>query len=309
MKKLFIITALISCFLLTPLNVIAQEIGNQWITYPQPDDSSQVWFRRTFVTQKRPKNARLAIASPGYIQVFINERNVSRDVLFSYPHQEGTDFSLMTVNISRYLRNDSNTIAVWYAPNPALETDKQLSLCYFGTNSKGKPFASYADGTWYCKKACGWANDSIEVYDATKYDKEWKWTTTNLSSWVHPFGSTDQKKYRMSEKTNYYEAYHRTATYSPTRTTTSKDTITYTFPKPFDGWIRLTIRNAKAGQKINIGEFVYICSGETDEQACRKFTTSRLKEVRIWGKNLKKSMFQNVEGIEIQPYIHTSWQN
>ena len=53
----------------------------QWMAYPHPDDTAQVWFRNSYEIAERPVTARITIASTGYFELYVNERNVTGDVL------------------------------------------------------------------------------------------------------------------------------------------------------------------------------------------------------------------------------------
>ena len=50
--------------LLWVLNSHAQEFGTHWISYPLPNDSSEVWFRKRYIIHQRPMQA-LALAYIG----------------------------------------------------------------------------------------------------------------------------------------------------------------------------------------------------------------------------------------------------
>lgn len=69
----------------------AQEFGTQWVCHPAADDTSQIWFRKTFVTLQRPARAAVTIASTGRFQLFVNGRNVSGDVLLPTTERITTD--------------------------------------------------------------------------------------------------------------------------------------------------------------------------------------------------------------------------
>lgn len=47
------------------LNSHSQEFGTHWISYPFPDDSTEVMFRHTYITKHRPQQAFITFASMG----------------------------------------------------------------------------------------------------------------------------------------------------------------------------------------------------------------------------------------------------
>lgn len=68
----------------------------------------------------------------------------------------------------------------------------------------------------------------------------------------------------------------------------------------FADYIRITLREAKKGERLEINGLVYICSGEMDEQAFRRLSTSRQKSITIKGdRHFRKSQIQKIEGLEI----------
>jgi len=305
MRKIILFFMLI----LNIATINAQEFGTSWITSPEGNDSSQIWFRRSYVTKNKPQKAFLSVATTGTVQIYVNERKVTGNILSPVQDTEGNkeEAFIIKFDITRFLRNDTNTIAVWYAPTNQKKTDKAISATYYGTNSKGSAFSYASDGTWLTKLAPGWNKGDEEGYDARLYDKDWKKATIDKSSWKYAFSSADRQTFVIAEKSTNYTTYKKSRLIEKTNSSVDSTGIKYTFGNSFTGQIRLTIRNAKAGTKFTMGKFTYICCGETDEQAFRRFSTETQKEVLITGENFKQSMIQNIEGIEIIPYIHNSY--
>ena len=71
----YITTLIIS--ILWVLSSQAQEFGTHWISYPLPNDSSEVWFRQSYIMNECPTQAFMNIASTGNYKLYINERNVT----------------------------------------------------------------------------------------------------------------------------------------------------------------------------------------------------------------------------------------
>ena len=57
--------------------------------------------------------------------------------------------------------------------------------------------------------------------------------------------------------------------------------LIYDFGQPVEGWVRITMRGMKKGEVIEVNGLRYICKGGTDDQACRRFTTSPSGVARI----------------------------
>ena len=74
----------------------------------------------------------------------------------------------------------------------------------------------------------------------------------------------------------------------------------YDFGLGFIGFARVTLRGARKGERIFIGDMEYICSGQLDEQACLRFTTMPVRKLTIYGDNkFRADHIVNVEGISI----------
>ncbi len=115
-----------------------------------------------------------------------------------------------------------------------------------------------------------------------------------------------------SQKTDYrrvaYTAERVTKIITPAYYVVEGDTVCYEFNTGFHGYVRVTLRDANMGERLNINGLGYQCSGEMDEQAYRKFTRRTFRNVWITGdQHFKNSQIQRVEGIETAPYPHISW--
>lgn len=294
------------------LNSHGQEFGTHWISHPFPDDSAEVLFRHTYVTRHRPKQAFITFASMGSCKVYINERNISREIF--YKNETPRGITLHTYDITRYLRPDSNTIAVWYAPCPQAQAysqdaaSKQLSLDYYGTKHDGSTFYQQADESWCCSLLEGnWtAQDStgstIEVFDNRQYDDNWK-----ASNYVFTEAEKPVRRLLKEEKDTYTtiptfpaKGNRLRLVLSPIAENEDSLGLHYDFCRFFRGSARITLREAKRGEKLEINGLVYICSGKMDEQAFRRLSTSQQRAITIKGdRHFRKSQIQKIEGLEI----------
>ena len=96
------------------LNSYAQEFGTHWVSYPFPNDSSEILYRKIYHLNQKPLKAEINMASGGNTRLYINERNATPSIF-----NEGARDSILlmqTIDISRYLKKGENIIAVWYAP-------------------------------------------------------------------------------------------------------------------------------------------------------------------------------------------------
>ena len=294
------------------LNSHSQEFGTHWISYPFPDDSTEVMFRHTYITKHRPQQAYITFASMGSCKVYINERNVSREVYYRNTTPQG--ILLHTYDVTRYLRPDSNTIAVWYAPCPQATAysqnaaSKQLTLDYYGTSHNGSAFYQQADESWSCSLSEGnritqdSIGNTIEVFDNRQYDNNWK-----ASDFF--FQESEKPVHRLLKETKgiyttlpTYPAYVNRLRHVLSPIAEHEDSLGlhYDFGRFFQGSVRITLREAKKGERLEINGLVYICSGEMDEQAFRRLSTSQQKSITIKGdRHFRKSQIQKIEGLEI----------
>lgn len=283
------------CFLWQPSS-FSQEFGCHWVSYPLPNDSSEVIFKQTYTYKQKPLQASITLASTGNLKVYVNERNVSRDI-FIKGFVNGS-LAYHTFNITRYLKPNKNTISIWYAPTQNSLIGKQLSLEYYGIDANGDSFYHKADGKWLCKELHGCSTPSDkEYYDGLRMPNNWKsFDASQAKTWLHPTGSPigNSPNIRMSYEQNLLDKILRpVATYT--------DSVGYhiDFGRPFYGTIRLTIRDAKRGSQMNISGLHYVCTGEMDEQAFRRFNFRKQRTFTIRGEDFQKNWIVFIEGLEI----------
>ena len=68
---------------------------------------SDIWFRHTYLTQRRPISATLSVTARGRYRVYVNESNVTPPLPTDNCHHPVT----IDIDVSGYLRSDSNTVA------------------------------------------------------------------------------------------------------------------------------------------------------------------------------------------------------
>lgn len=287
----------------------AQEFGTHWISYPLPNDSSEVWFRKRYMMQQLPIQAQITLASTGFYKLFINERNVTGSTKF-----DGIKDSVLlsrTFDVTHYLRKGENIIAVWYAPQGKPSYGKQLSLEFYGWNQDSIPFYHKADGKWLCRQLKDCSNGENERFDGRTNTQIWKSEEFQSKGWVHPTGSiaidsicndTSIPRNHLALKENKVikaenKVYNVLA---PVYTFTDSTGYNIDFGRPFRGTIRLTLREAHHGDKLYINGYQYICNGELDEQAFFRFKYQNRRIYTItWSERFKRNDIVNIEGLEI----------
>lgn len=333
-----------------------------WIHHPGAAPDEQVWFRRTFTGHGRPRQAAIEVASSGHIIVYVNGYNVSTDMPVDGCNDrtescgdttEGTETGMpdSTVRVTRYdvtrfMRPDTNVVAVWYSPAAGISTGpqtdhKQLSLTFFGKygtavgipgsrkdegNGRGIGFCHTTDATWLCRtNGCRTGrSDGNETTDGSQWRADWNATDFSVTGWTGAAVTKDYSRSVLTEVPPLHTAWHTTAILAYRYAGENNGGLTYECDGTFRGMVRVTLRGMLRGDVISIGGLQYVCSGETDEQACRRFTTTTCGQVTIgWrpavnvrnlangrpsaARRLTPDNIMNVEGIRIEPYFHSSW--
>lgn len=170
------------------------DFGCRWMSHPAPDDTSHVWFSRTIVTSAKemPRAAYIRIATTGRFVLYVNGRNVST-ALFTPDRQKGdTAVSAIAYDVQRFLRTDTNTIALLYCPS--MRTRRQVSVCFYGiaadssrfaVSGTDRPcFALNGNAGWLCRHADTWqTHDGGEAMNPNLYPHRWTDANQPLALW------------------------------------------------------------------------------------------------------------------------------
>lgn len=298
--------ALVS-LLMAALTATAGDWGLCWIAHPAADDGRQLWFRRSFELQEPPIMARITIASSGLYSLFVNGYNVSTDVLVPEPTPADGGIAVMTFEVARFLRAGDNVVAVWYSPTQC--NSKQLALSLYAIDGSDNACALRTDGTWLCREANACTTpDGNEIVDDNAYVADWNMPGASVMGWQH---AEPQRMLPPSPLVIVPPVHMARRVASISRYTFLDDdgaNVAYRFGHLFDGWVRVTLRGMHRGDTISVNGLTYICSGRTDEQACRQFTKSISSVAFISGpEGFSRENITNVEAIDIEEYLHRSW--
>lgn len=162
----------------------AGDFGCRWMSHPAPDDTSHVWFRHTFVLEEpdMPRTAYIHVATTGRFVLYVNGRNVST-ALFT-PDRTPNDTTVMAISydVRRFLRPDSNTIALLYCPST--RTRRQVSVSFYGIAADSSHFATNDTDGWLCRHADTWqTHDGGEAMNRNTYPYRWTDTDQPLALW------------------------------------------------------------------------------------------------------------------------------
>ena len=298
---------------------------------------SDIWFRHTYLTQRRPISATLSVTARGRYRVYVNESNVTPPLPTDNCHHPVT----IDIDVSGYLRSDSNTVAILY--HPVGPHDHQIAVCYYGVGRDGRPFGHKADGGWLCRPVDEGSGDGIDRgYTQTVSTACWTPVSAPGRLEIEEAKAASEPRRVEIEGTKATSAPRRVeiegtkadselrtadsalrrvstemgvwplATLLPvrvnrvTRVTAPRysertpEGIAYEFITGFYGFVRLTLRGAKKGETITIGGRKYTCNGETDEQITTAFEPTYHRRVIVSGDSaFDASQVQRVDGVSL----------
>lgn len=315
---------------MTSASAQTASLGPGEISCTTADSLSDIWFRHTYLTQRRPISATLSVTARGRYRVYVNESNVTPPLPTDNCHHPVT----IDIDISGYLRSDSNTVAILY--HPVGPHDHQIAVCYYGVGRDGRPFGHNADGGWLCRPVDEGSGDGIDR-GYTQTVSTACWTPVSAPGRLEIEGTKAASEPRRVEieGTKVASAPQRVeiegrtadselrrvstemgvwplATLLPvrvnrvTRVTAPRysertpEGIAYEFVTGFYGFVRLTLRGAKKGETIIIGGRKYTCNGETDEQITTAFEPTYHRRVIVSGDSaFDASQVQRVDGVSL----------
>ena len=303
----------------------AGDFDCRWMSHPTPDDTSHVWFSRTIVTSEKdmPRAAYIRVATTGRFVLYVNGRNVST-ALFTPDRQKGdTAVAAIAYDVQRFLRTDTNTIALLYCPS--MRTRRQVSVCFYGiaadsshfaVSGTDRPcFALNGNAGWLCRHADTWqTHDGGEAMNRNLYPYRWTDANQPLALWqavketspsqhlttttphhltttppqplntTTPLSSEDICGYSPLRINPLVDNAARISRiYTPLLTEQSGDTLTVHLVPNRRHLIRVTLRGCRRGERIRIGNLQYVCTGEMDEQAFTRFSPTDQNTVTISG--------------------------
>lgn len=298
-------------------------LGPGEISCTTADSLSDIWFRHTYLTQRRPISATLSITARGRYRVYVNESNVTPPLPTDNCHHPVT----IDIDVSGYLRSDSNTVAILY--HPVGPHDHQIAVCYYGVGRDGRPFGHNADGGWLCRPVDEGSGDGIDRgYTQTVSTACWTPAlaperlemegakTASAPRRVEIDGRTAGSELRTADselRTVSTEmrvwplatmlpvrVNRMTRVTEPRYSERTPEGIAYEFVTGFYGFVRLTLRGAKKGETIIIGGRKYTCNGETDEQITTAFEPTYHRRVIVSGdRAFDASQVQRVDGVSL----------
>lgn len=308
---------------MTTASAQTASLGPGEISCTTADSLSDIWFRHTYLTQRRPISATLSVTARGRYRVYVNESNVTPPLPTDNCHHPVT----IDIDVSGYLRSDSNTVAILY--HPVGPHDHQIAVCYYGVGRDGRPFGHNADGGWLCRPVDEGSGDGIDR-GYTQTVSTACWTPALAPERLEMEGAktasaprrveidgrtaaselrkTDSALRRVSTDMGVWplatllpvRVNRVTGVTAPRYSERTPEGIAYEFITGFYGFVRLTLRGAKKGETIIIGGRKYICNGETDEQITTAFEPTYHRRVIVSGDSaFDASQVQRVDGVSL----------
>lgn len=273
---------------MTTASAQTASLGPGEISCTTADSLSDIWFRHTYLTQRRPISATLSVTARGRYRLYVNESNVTPPLPTDNCHHPVT----IDIDVSGYLRSDSNTVAILY--HPVGPHDHQIAVCYYGVGRDGRPFGHNADGGWLCRPVDEGSGDGIDR-GYTQTVSTACWTPVSVPRRV----STEMGVWPLATLLPV-RVNRVTRVTAPRYSERTPEGIAYEFVTGFYGFVRLTLRGAKKGETIIIGGRKYTCNGETDEQITTAFEPTYHRRVIVSGDSaFDASQVQRVDGVSL----------
>lgn len=315
---------------MTSASAQTASLGPGEISCTTADSLSDIWFRHTYLTQRRPISATLSVTARGRYRVYVNESNVTPPLPTDNCHHPVT----IDIDVSGYLRSDSNTVAILY--HPVGPHDHQIAVCYYGVGRDGRPFGHNADGGWLCRPVDEGSGDGIDrgytqtvstacwtpvsapgrleiegtkaASEPRRLEMEGTKAASELRKADSELRKADSAQRRVSTEMGVWplatllpvRVNRVTRVTAPRYSERTPEGIAYEFVTGFYGFVRLTLRGAKKGETIIIGGRKYTCNGETDEQITTAFEPTYHRRVIVSGDSaFDASQVQRVDGVSL----------
>lgn len=236
------------------------------------DHVASIQFRKLFELKEKPlKEVYASISSPGYYELYINGKRVGTDLLSPAVTGKDKRTFYVTYEISKYLRNGKNVVAIWTGKGWfGAET---LPLAFHAEITQGKEKITIAtDHTWKATPSCyttlgtwNWHEFGGETLDARKIVSEWNLLSFNDSHWSNvsvvdaPSPSIVAQQCELNRKGKPFEST------DIQRIGDSRYVID--FGKNLTGIMKLTMKQMNYGDTVIIYYADRFCGGAASEKS------------------------------------------
>lgn len=292
---------------LTPVH--AQYFGNGLMSLQGSDGLTQSWFRRMVWFDSAPRQVVMTVVTNGFADVYVNGRNVSSAVFVPCRTSLSDDVLGVSFDVTRFFHSGNNAVALWQSPQSGQTTRPVVAVELSGIRDDGTRFCITGSGEWLCKAASRrFLPSGEEVQEGSTSVDSWTHGEMEVALWSPP-EELDADLFGGYEiQLPYANQLYSGITTPADSTWVENDSLVCRFDKVAEGRVRVTLRNAKKGERISINGLQYICTGQTDEQAFHKFTTIPCRTVVITGDSrFSPSQVQTVEAITVVPRANKSY--
>lgn len=288
------------------LSASGQDFNTHWVYAPQADSTSHVWFRRAYICGSRPWQATVTVTTTGYFKLYVNECNVGTALFYPMRENGGNDAIATTLDITPYLRADTNVVALLFAPTAPSAEHRQIAVSVFGSYADGHIFSHTTDESWLCRRANSHLTaDGGEAIDGRATDPTWKAATTAHPARWMPAALCHEAADGQTSTVTAVAPYATTALHATgiigysqdalgkSQSCIQLDTAVYGFP-------RITFREARRGETVSLGSLTYTCNGKIDEQAYPLFRMDTWRTIQVTGgQRFKASAVVGIEMIAV----------
>lgn len=289
-----------------------------FIHHNSAKEGQEVWFRTVFDIRELPDSAFLEMSTSGYLLAYINGRVAGTQSIWPFRpivnkeyQQKQKGIACQSIDVRHLLRTGRNVLSIWYAPcidMKLLQETSDTITCESTTNTlyqlstlltikKGEKTETLCstNSNWLCKVAPVQMTKYGEDCNSPAITANWKKQVLEISpDWIRPEKSWYEKsKWNTVEDQGEY-AYN---TISANLNEVTDSMQTYYFPYKATGQLRITLRNAKRGQVIDVNGMRYTCLGETDEQFFTRFSTITTDIVEI--SKTDENKLPNIQNLEL----------
>ena len=273
---------------------------------PAAEPGVAVWFWRVVEVGGLPRGARAVVAADGFATLYVNGRNVGASVLS--PVGPGGGLAAAHYEIGHLLVPGYNVIAVRAVPKSYGERPRvavKISVPPHFVQGCGRQ----SHNGWLCladgRLRMG---GSVETVDGRLGG--WRMAQDPPVSLSLPAtADTISSAYGVEHLTEYNDGLRIKSVLPAEKAESIGDTAVLSFPRPFIGRVRVTLRGAARGDTVRVGALDYVCRGEQDEQACLECGTEPARNMAVCGSGgFNAGWIERAEGLEIGRAIAgTAW--
>ena len=238
----------------------------KWIGTPNDTSKSRAcpWFRKTFVLDEAPKEAKVYVGSLGYFELYINGEKVGEDVLVPAVTQFTNRSLYLTYDVTKMLHPGKNVIALWMGRGwytkglPGVEyDDPTVRLQLEMKDTGGKSTTVVTDKSWKTDDSCisrigrEWRPGGFggERVDFGKDQPGWNTVDYDDSAWSDAQVRTISPHTVSAQVTEPNRVIERLSakTIEP-----FGDDIIVDFGRNMTGWVEWALPKLPAGTKITL---------------------------------------------------------